>query len=262
MTHTDTDHHALFNTDTDARRLRRIGLACYGLLYGHVFVCMAGALPSWTLALSAPILVVRWMLSTHELFHLRRHDEVDIVTRLMPLLLTPFSLGYKEFQAIHRGHHEYMATPQDPEYFQIRGRPLAGFLNALTAPEQAFVRWLAREPVDAELVIGATCRLVLFAALLGLAGPVFVWYWLPTRLAFGASYFAFFYCEHRRGAEYGVYPMRLTAFQRRLFTVLFGREAMLATCYHHTHHHQPRVSAFRLPEVAEASDDETRPGPI
>lgn len=242
-------HRSLFNTDADAHRLRRTGLLCYGLLYGHFSTCLAGLLPAWTLALSAPILVVRWMIATHELFHLRRHDQVDPVTRLMPLLLTPLSLGYKEFLTIHQGHHRHMAGPDDPEYFQIRGRPGAGLLNALTAPEQAFLRWLARHPVDPELLVGASLRLLLLGVLAWFGATVFLWYWLPARLAFGLAYFVFFYCVHRRGTDHGVYPLDLSPFQRGAFAFLFGREAMLATCHHDAHHRHPRVSAFHLPEI-------------
>lgn len=252
MTQADTpdpDYRALFNTDADALRLRRTGLLCYGLLYGHVAACLAGLLPAWTLALTTPILVARWMIATHELFHLRRHDQIDPITRLMPLMLTPLSLGYKEFLAIHGGHHRHMATPDDPEYFQIRGNPVTGFLNALTAPEQAFFRWVFRQPADAELLLGASARLLLFCGLAWTGPAVFLWYWLPTRLGFGLAYFVFFYCVHRRGGEFGVYPLRLPAPLRGAFTALVGREAMLATCHHDAHHLHPRVSAFRLPEV-------------
>lgn len=254
MPTTTTDNEALdyrkyFNTDADARRLRLTGLGCYGLLYGHVILCLATPLPAWTLLLSSPLLVVRWMIATHELFHLQDHRQVDLVTRLMPLMLTPMSLGYKEFLDIHHGHHRHMATPEDPEYFQIRGRPLVGFINALTAPEQAFFRWLRRRPKDAELITGTLVRGLIFAVLIGVAGSVFLWYWLPTRMAFGLAYFVFFYCEHRRGDVFDVYPLRLASWQDRLFVLLFGSEAMLATCHHDIHHRHPRVSAFQLPVV-------------
>jgi hypothetical protein len=84
----EPDYHALFNTDEDARRLQRNGILCYVLLYGHFLACLGALLPAWTLVLTAPVLVVRWMIATHELFHLRRHDQVDPLTRLMPLMLS------------------------------------------------------------------------------------------------------------------------------------------------------------------------------
>jgi len=243
-----------YNSAADARRLTWTPLLCYVLLYAHFALCLLAWLPIWTFGLSAPILVVRWLLATHELMHLRSAREVDAITRLMPLLLTPLSLGYREFLDIHRGHHRHMATPDDPEYFQIRGSKLQGLLNAMSAPEQAFFRWLRRQGADAELIIGALLRCGLFALLLVLSGWYFLWYWIPVRLAFGSSYFAFFYALHRRGAAYGVYRITLPAWAERLFTLLFGREALLATLYHDIHHAQPRISAFRLPEVAQTWD--------
>ena len=74
------------------------------------------------------------------------------------------------------------------------------------------------------------------------------------RAAFGASYFAFFYALHRRGAEYGVYRVTLPAWGARLFVVLFGREALLATTYHDIHHDHPRISAVHLPELVRFRD--------
>jgi len=243
-----------YNNEADARRLTWTPLLCYALLYGHFALCLMAWLPFWTFCLSAPILVVRWGLAIHELTHLRSEQEVDPVTRLMPLLLTPLSLGYREFLENHRGHHRYMATPDDPEYYQLRGSKLRGFLNAMSAPEQAFWRWLSRKGLDAELIVGASIRCGLFVLLIVLTGWEFLWYWIPVRLAYGASYFAFFYALHRRGAEYGVYRISLPAWASRLFGLLFGREALLATLFHDIHHAQPRISAFHLPEVAQAWD--------
>lgn len=240
----------LYNNEADARRLQGNALWAYGLLYGHVLLCVYAVLPEWTLLLSTPILIVRWLLGTHELFHLRDHKQVDLLTRLMPLLLTPFSLGYREYQSIHQDHHRYMASLDDPEYFQLKGSPVRGLLNAMSAPEQALSGWIGRERPDAELIFGAGLRGLLFICLAWFCGPVFFWYWLPARLAFGLAYFTFFYVEHRRGEAYGVYPLPLPERVRSLLSLIFGREAMLATCHHDMHHRYPRVSAYHLPMVA------------
>lgn len=244
------DYTAWFNHDQDARRYTLITLVCYALLYGQFAFGLAGAIPLWTMCLTAPVLVVRWMFAQHELFHLRTAREVDPLTRLLPLMLTPISLGYKEYLRIHYGHHRHMATEDDPEYFQLRGGKISGFVNALTAPEQAFVRWVMRNPVDTELIIGTLLRLALFIGLVWIGGANFWWYWLPVRVAYGLAYFSFFYCLHRRGAEYGVYPIKLARWEQTVFGLLFGKDALLGTCYHDAHHRQPRVSAYRLPEVA------------
>lgn len=245
-----SDYTAWFNKDQDARRYTLITLVCYALLYGQFLLALAGAIPFWSMCLTAPVLIVRWMFAQHELFHLRTAREVDPLTRLLPLMLTPISLGYKEYLHIHYGHHRHMATEDDPEYFQLRGGKISGFLNALTAPEQAFVRWVMRNPIDTELILGTLLRAVLFVGLVWISGANFWWYWLPVRLAYGLAYFSFFYCLHRRGEGYGVYPIKLARWEQTVFGLLFGQDALLGTCHHDAHHRQPRVSAYRLPEVA------------
>ena len=239
----------LYGTDADAARLRLQSLLCNALIYVHFGIAVAGGLPLWTMLLSTPVLVVRWMLSLHELFHLRSEREVDFATRLLPLMLTPFSLGYREFLDIHRRHHRFMATPEDPEYFQIRGNKLVGFLNATTAPEQAYFRWVGEKGIDLPLLRDTLIRLALFLGMIWLSGWNFLWYWIPVRLAYGASYFSFFYCLHRKGTDYGVYPLQLPNWAAKAFSVLFGKEALLATCHHDMHHAHPRVHAFHLPTI-------------
>lgn len=149
----------------DARRLTIQSLAYNALIYAHFGIALAGIVPLWTMFLSAPVLVARWMLAPHELFHLRSEREVDFVTRMTPLMLTPLSLGYREFLDIHRRHHLYMATPKDPEYYQIRGSKLSGLLNAMAGPENAYFRWLGSKGMDRTLLLGSIIRLLLFMGL-------------------------------------------------------------------------------------------------
>lgn len=235
-------------TRADGARYARLVTIHTLLLYAHLGLCLAGIAPWWTLCLSAPVLVVRWMLALHELFHLRPADEVDGFTALMPLAVTPLFIGYREYRAIHMGHHAHMATPRDPDYFHIRGTPLSGLLNAFTAPEQIFFRWVAAHPVDPAFLLGVVARLSIFAVLVALTGWQFLWYWLPVRIAHGLGYFGFFYCLHRRGEDYGVYPLRLAAWLQAALGMLFGRDAVLATCHHDVHHRHGGVAARHLPQ--------------
>lgn len=220
----------LYGDDVDARRFNRQIHGCLVLLYLHFGLVLLGWLPGWTMFLSAPVLVVRWMLSMHELFHLHTAREVDACTRLLCLMLTPFFLGYREMRDMHRGHHRHMATPQDPDFFHIRGNKFCGLFNAMTAPEQMTARWLRRHGADAPLLGHGA-----------------------VRLAFGASYFAFFYCLHRRGNAYGVYAAQLPAWAAWLFGKVFGQDALLATLHHDIHHGAPRVRALDLPAARAAA---------
>jgi len=233
-------------TDGDAEHFTRASLTALGLLYAHFFLALDGWLPYWTFLLAAPVLVARWMLSVHELFHLRTAEKVDPLTALLPLVLTPFSLGYREMLDIHRQHHRQAATPEDSEYFQLRGPPWLGLLNALSVPEQAWLRRLRSHGLDRPLLTGMLARLGLFAALAWVAGAAFWAYFIPVRLAFGLSNFAFFYCLHRQGDGFGTYPLSLPAWAGRVFGWILGEEAMLATCHHDMHHAHPRIAARHL----------------
>lgn len=238
----------------DAARFQRTQLICIFLIYGHFIIALAGVVPLWTTILSFPVLLVRWLFALHELFHLRNAEQVDPITRLLPLMLTPFSLGYDEFQDIHYRHHASMATPEDPEYYQIRGSKISGFLNAMTAPEQAFFRWIKYQSQksnnrakDSRFLVGVAIRFVLFVSLIAATGLNFLWYWIPLRASYAASYFTFFYLLHRRGSEYGVYSVDLPPWTKKLYALLYGQDAMLGTFYHDVHHDYPRASARALP---------------
>ncbi|HEX6827440.1 MAG TPA: hypothetical protein VF104_00520 [Burkholderiales bacterium] len=238
----------LFGTDGDARRLTAVSLACNGAAYVHLFLAVWAWVPTWTLLLSIPVLVPRWMIAVHELFHLRSDREVDPVTRVLPFLFTFLGVGYRELLANHRSHHRHMATPLDAEYYQLRGSKLAGLLNAFSAPEQTWFRWVAENRIDGPLARQTLIRLALFLALIWSTGMTFLWYWVPARVAFGLGYFVFFYLLHRRGDEYGVYALVLPAALARAATLVWGRDVVEATLNHDIHHTQPRIAARRLAE--------------
>ncbi len=235
----------------DARRFQRDALLTNALLYLGLFLVVSGWMPGFVLAMAAPILIVRWLFALHELFHLRSAQEVDPITRLLPLAQTPLALGYREYRAIHGGHHRHMATPADPEWYQLRGSPLWGLVNAMTVPEQAFFRWVQAHGFDGPLVRGTVLRFALFVGLIMLSGPAFFWYWIPVRLSEGLGYFSFFYRLHRQGESYGVYAFPLTSRARQVFRLLFGRDACAATCHHDIHHAYPHAPARILASLQE-----------
>jgi len=241
-----------FAPDADAARLTRNSLLCIALIYVDLAAAAVGWVPVWTLTVIVSLLVPRWMIAIHELFHLRSEREVDPVTRLQVLLFNPLSLGYRETLVNHRSHHRFMATPQDAEFYQLRGSPLAGLVNAFTAPEQMWFRWVAEHGIDRRLAIETVVRAALFVSLAWSCGATFLWYLVPARLAFGASYFAFFYALHRRGDAMDVYPLSLPAWLARCMTWLYGTDVVEATLHHDVHHAQPRIAARDLAASREA----------
>ena len=242
----------VYGDEADARALTRNAHLCTALAYLHLAAAAMHVLPAWTLALTIPVLVPRWMIAVHELFHLRSEREVDGVMRLLPFIFTPLSLGYREELRNHRGHHLYMAVPDDPEFYQLRGSPVRGLFNAFSAPEQMWFRWRAMHGIDGRLMADTAVRLALFIGLAVAGGAAFIWYLAAARLAFGIAYFTFFYALHRRGDAYGVYPLELPPWMAKAFTFVFGAVVVEATLHHDVHHAQPRIAARHLRETRSA----------
>lgn len=236
----------LHATEHDATRYQRTILLITAVICLQLALTRNGTVSPWLFCLTLPILIPRWMLAAHELFHVRKAADLDLVTRLLPLGFAPLVLGYTEYQAIHFGHHTAMCTPADPEWFQLRGNYLQGWLNAMTMPEQALTGWVRRFGVDRGLAQTLGIQLGLFSLLIYWMGVNFWWYWLPARISYSAATFSFFYLLHRRGTQIGVFPVRLQKWVAWVFGILYGTDALQATCHHDLHHANPRLAARNL----------------
>lgn len=231
--------------------LRRVYVAL-GLIYGQFLLAVTGVIPFWTTLLTFHPLLMRWMLSLHEVFHARPAHEAPFYVRFLSPVVTPLQAGYREYRQIHLDHHRSMCTPDDPDLFHMQGGKLRGFLVAMSTPEQHFVRWVARRGIDREFATGVAIRFTIFAGLIALSGWNFLWYWVPLRLSWGTGYFYFFYHLHRRGDEFGVYRFELSPWAARLFVWLYGSTSFNAMCLHDLHHAYPQVDAADLHKLLSA----------
>jgi fatty acid desaturase len=238
----------LYSDDRDARRFIVEGWIYVGLIHLILALVLCGILPRWCLPLLLPVLMARLMIGRHELIHLRKETTVDWLNSLWPVLamITPLSTGYREHRRSHRLHHKFLLSDRDPDRYQIHGSKLRGFFNVFTSPEQNVVRWIADHGADAELVGPMVARACIFFALWWIAGPLFIWYWLPLRLTYGVALFLFSYVLHRRGRLYGTFAIALPPIGVRAFVLLFGRAGWLAVCNHDLHHSDARLAARAL----------------
>ncbi len=236
------------------------------------FACLElarrGWLPYWFVAALTFWAMTHWMQAIHELFHVQHEQRIDWFNRFMPMVMTPLSLGFKQYQAIHFTHHTDVCSPRDMEYYQLRGSKLNGFLNALTSPDQALFRWLQRywndphkaQYIEADLVSNLLVNSTLFLLCFVHFGANFLWYWIPARLSYGINAFAFFYMLHRRGEAFGSYPVFLRRRGDWLYRALYGRDIVNGTCNHDIHHWNPRIAVrfLDLPPVRRIYDEATR----
>lgn len=237
---------AIYAGEQDARRYALLGNAIVLTLFALYAAAVAGAVSRWLLPLAVVILLPRWMIYVHELFHLRSEHRVDPLNRLLLLPFTPLALGYREFRTIHFGHHRNPATADDPDSFHILGGTTRALVGALTLPEQAFWRWILRYGVDVRLGLGAVLRLATFAALALAGGIAFLWLWVPLRLVYAAGDLAFFHLLHFRHGHPGTYALTLPPVVTRLARMVYGNTVVFAVLHHDRHHRDPRVAARHL----------------
>jgi hypothetical protein len=250
----DTRHQALralYSSDDEARRYVREGYLYFALIQLQLIAVVAGWLPRWSLPLVLPIWMARLMIGRHELIHVRREAEVDVLTRLWPVLMmvTPLSAGFREYRILHRRHHQYMLTNGDPDLYQIRGSKLAGFFHCFVSPEVTLWKWVGDHGLDRTLMAQLFLRATFFYAVLWFSDGAFLWYWLPLRVTYGCALFLFSYVLHRRGERYGVFRIDLPPVGVWLFCFLFGRAGWLAVCNHDVHHMNGNLSPLKLIEA-------------
>jgi fatty acid desaturase len=242
---------ALYSGEDDARRYLLEGYLYFGLVQAQLIAVRCGILPRWTLPLFIPVFIARMMIGRHELIHVRKEGEVDLFTRLWPILAmaTPFSAGFRQYRILHERHHKFMLTDRDPDAYQIRGSMAAGWFHCFLSPEVTLLRWAQEHGVDRTLAMEVMARALIFCALFVVAGPDFMWYWVPIRLTYGTALFLFSYVLHRRGARQGVFRIELPPAGVRLFVLLFGKVGWLAVCNHDLHHLNANLSPLHLIEA-------------
>ncbi len=220
-------------------------------LYGCYAAFALGAINVWWMAGLSTVMVTRWMIAFHELLHLRKAEDLDLLTRLIPLPFSPFNIGYREYQEIHAGHHRYAATIEDPDAFHIQGGHLKALIGTLTLQERQIIRYVSTHGMSHELAIMAMIRLALFIAMLMIAPHAFLLWWLVLRLTYIINDFVFFHLVHYRTGKYGSFPIPLPALIRYPLIVIYGIDVVYATMHHDIHHEQPIIAARHLPRVAQ-----------
>ncbi len=243
-----SNYHA---DDGDALEYRiKIILFTLGL-YGCYAAFALGQLNVWWMAALSTVMVTRWMIAFHELLHLRKAEELDLFTRLLPIPFAPINIGYREYRNIHAGHHRHAATHKDPDAFHIQGGHLKAFLGTLTLHEQQIIRYIANHGLSLELAVMTLLRLALFIAMLAAAPYAFLSWWFVLRFTYLVNDFVFFHMVHYRAGRYGTFPIPLPALIRYPLTAIYGIDVVYATMHHDLHHEQPMIAAKYLPCIAD-----------
>lgn len=244
------NYEQYFAGDDDAREYQ-IKIVFFTLLiYAGLAAYVSGWLDAPWMVVLVSIATTRWMIAIHELFHLRKPESLNFFIRLQPLPFTPFSLGYREFQAIHIGHHKHPATEHDPDGFHILGGPLRALFGAITLNEQATLRHVLKQGLSGELLLMMSIRAGIFFALLAAFPEAFLIWWLAMRVSFIVNDFVFFHLVHYRGGRAGTFSLPLPKALARVAAILYGSDVVHATMHHDVHHQYNMIAPKHLPLVA------------
>jgi len=204
----------------------------------------------WLIALLLNIALVRWMLAIHEIFHIQKYEQVNVLVRLFLIPFSPINVGYTEYRHLHMGHHKFTAQENDPDAFHIRGGHVRSFIGAFFFPEGSTIKYLKDKtlPVNWLEVI---LRFVLFGVLAILGGAAFWLVWFMLRVNYAIAIWVFFHHLHYRQTDYGTFALPLPKILQWYFSLLYGKPAVMATMHHDVHHRHPRVAAIHLEKLAD-----------
>ncbi|MCH9639773.1 MAG: fatty acid desaturase [Betaproteobacteria bacterium] len=218
-----------------------------------IFVCfgafVTGWLNIWLMVVIVSVAVTRWMIVFHELFHLRRPEELDYLSRLQIIPFSPFNMGYREYRDMHMRHHKYVATTNDPDAFHIMGGPLKALFGAVTQQEQATFRYIKANGISQELATMIAIRLSLFISMFLISPTAFLIWWLVLRTTYIVNDFVFFHLVHYRSGSSGTFPIPLPKYIEYLTILVYGIDVVYATMHHDIHHKHARIAAKYLPKV-------------
>jgi fatty acid desaturase len=223
------------------------------LFYGSWAGLVAGLVPGPLFAVVGTAAFIRNFNALHQGFHARRRRDRAWVGRHLFVVTSPWMLGYEPLRDNHLQHHTWANQDLDPDHYLASGPWLVAVLNALTQPEQGFVRYVrrrgwSREVVGRFLLHGAAFTTI---AWVGGLGPL-LWWVVVTRFANTASWFIFDWCIHhpRRWGDDRApgFPAPL----RWVWIALFSRDNLYGVEYHHVHHQYPHVPDRDLARLSAA----------
>lgn len=236
----------------DGDRYDRLAAAWAGVFMVSWALTVAGWMPVVAFVLVGTCAFVRNFNALHEGFHAKRSTGRWRWARHLFVVTSPFMLGYHPLRLNHIEHHTWAQQPdRDPDAYLAYGPWWLALFNAITQPEQGFVRFVRRKGWTREVVGRLVLHSVVFAAVCTVGGPQGALLWVAvTRLGNTASWFIFDWILHhdrswgRLGAPGLPQPLR------RVWALLLGEDNLLGVEYHHVHHLYPTVPGPTLPRLA------------
>ena len=238
------------------RDARRYALRFQALLLISTAIFISGGLGWLPLFVAIPLLVVvyaRFVVVVHETTHCISPQQAPLLVRVMPALLGPIVVGFRESWYLHHRHHAELLGAKDPDRHMTDCGPIEGYLRAVLYPEYFVWYQLAHRGLEPGHLVEIVLRGLSWAVLLAwLPFSRWFWLWLTVRLTFGLSYFLLAWYLHRDGPKIGTFRKQWPAPLHAVLSLLGGRAAVNTLLYHDIHHHTASIDAEALHLVADS----------
>ncbi|MFT4627831.1 MAG: hypothetical protein ACI8PZ_006521 [Myxococcota bacterium] len=237
----------LYYTRSDLTRFHAYAFFMPLAIYGVLGLTVRYQLPWYVVLVLVGPALSRWSIAVHELFHLQPRPPIWI--RALPLPFSPINGGWAEHRAEHMGHHRHTATPEDSEWWRIRGGRLRSFIACLFVFEGVAYHHLRANGwrMDGWWAF----RILLFCSVFYMAGSSAFSFWAGLRLAYALQDWAFNHLLHYQHGEYGTFRMSFPAWLVGIGSFFYGSDTVNATMDHDIHHQFPNVAAWNLAQMRE-----------
>ncbi|MGD1872867.1 MAG: hypothetical protein ACFB02_07415 [Mastigocoleus sp.] len=239
-------------TDKDAiKYTRHCSISAIFLLIGYLLF-IAEVISPLVLFVVVAVTLPRWVINFHEILHIRNHKQVNGVIRCLaasPIPLSLLTLSYPESREIHLNHHRFATEASDPDAYHIRGNFFLVCLNALTSPEQSFIRFVIAKGFNFQLGIDLFIKLIILMVLAWFGKEKFIWFWLSLRIVYCLGDIVFFRFVHYQEGKYGTFQLYLPDMLIKLGELIFGKTVIQATINHDIHHQNPGIAVGYLATI-------------
>ncbi len=221
------------------------------VFYALFAAYLAGYLNVWLFGVLGVCAFVRNFNALHEGFHAKRTFGTWTWARHLFVVTSRFMLGYKALKRNHSEHHTWAQQPEmDPDAYLAYGSGWLALFNAITQPEQGFLRYASRRGLGRDMLGILFRHAIVFAAVAAIGGWSGMLAWVVvTRIGNTASWFIFDWILHQTWAWGRFGPPGMPRPIRVVWIALFGKENLLGIEYHYVHHHYPFVPGSSLPAL-------------
>ncbi|MDZ8223492.1 MULTISPECIES: fatty acid desaturase [unclassified Nostoc] len=236
-------------TDDDASQYLRHCAVAALILVGAYGLFVADFISSWILFAIVAVTLPRWIISVHELIHVKSDKQINRIISCLaisPIPLSILTLSYLQICEIHLSHHRSPTTESDLDAYHIRGNLFVVILNALSTPEQSFIRSIQLNGFNLQLGLDLLIKLLILGILIFFGKEKFFLFWLFLRIVYGLGDIVFFRLVHHQKGKYGTFEIKLPSILETLGELIFGKTVIQATINHDVHHQNPGIAAHNL----------------